>query len=392
MNKAILNTDVQDFISANLNTETHSVSLAKSPFASVSSKELAEQIDGKKRCEHKLSLWFQTGGIYYPQKLAIEQSSSEIAARYKSNLIRGDEIIDLTGGFGVDTFFFALTAKHVTHCELSRELSDISSYNSEILGVKINYMNTDGLEFIKSSDKKFSTIYIDPSRRINSKKVFLLKDCEPDIIGNMKPLLEHSPFLMIKAAPMLDIHLAINELKQVSEVHIISIKNECKELLWLVDSAYVDMEPLIICATINEGETAKYSFRYSEEKAYQIPEYSRPVNFIYEPDVALLKAGCFKLITRDFNLKKISQHTHLYTSDMLNNSFLGRKFKLTQSWNYGSFIKENTFRKANIICRNFPLSPEKLKKKLKINDGGEEYLLFCRGSNDELLVLHCVRL
>ncbi|HQT23571.1 MAG: hypothetical protein B7X86_00470 [Sphingobacteriales bacterium 17-39-43] len=391
MNKDLLNIEVQNFIKDNLNSDIPSLSLKKSPFPKIRSKELAEQVDSKKRCEHKLPLWFQTQGIYYPPKLAIEQASSELAAIYKSNLISGDDIIDLTGGFGVDTCFFAKKAMNVTHCELNTELSEISKYNSDVLGVKIEYHRVDGIEYLHCNTNKYNTIYIDPSRRVNSKKVFLLKDCEPDIIINLELLRSRSELLMIKTAPLLDIHSTINELKEVSSIHIVSIKNECKELLYLIDSKNCSNDPMIICALIAADETITYSFRISEERNFGITEYSNPLDFIYLPDVALLKAGCFKLITRDFGIHKIHPHTHLYTSDKLNSSFPGRKFKLNKIWNYGTFIKEQSFKKANIICRNFPVSPENLKKKLKISDGGDEYLLFCTSKNNELIVLSCCR-
>jgi len=392
VNKAILNIGVQKFIKDNLKTEIPVISLGKSPFTSVSSKELAEQVDSKKRCEHKLPTWFKTPGLYYPQKLAIEQASSEIAARYKSNLIIGDDIIDLTGGIGIDSYFFALKAKNVTHCELNPELSAISEYNSHILGVTINYQKVNGLEYLHKTDKIYSTIYIDPSRRVDSKKVFLLKDCEPDVISHLDFLKSRSGFLLIKTAPLLDIQSTINELKEVSTVHIISIKNECKELLYFIDRQNKGNDPLINCVLLGAEEEKIYSFKLSEEKHFQIKAYSEPLTYIYEPDVALLKSGCFKLITRDFNIHKIQVNTHLYTSYKLNNSFLGRIFILKKAWNYAIFLKEQKFNKANIICRNFPLSPEDLKKKLKISDGGDEYLLFCTSHKNELLVLNCERI
>lgn len=390
MNREILNIDIQQFINVNLNADIPGLILRKSPFPGVSSKELAEQIDSKKRCQYKLPLWFGTEFIYYPQKLAIEQASSEIAAKYKAELIQGDEIIDLTGGFGVDTLFFAMKAKSVTHCELNKELSEISEHNSRILGVDINYVNSNGLDYLSTSNKIFSTIYIDPSRRVDSKKVFMLKDCEPDIISNLQLLKEHSSRILIKTAPLLDIQSIIRELIQVSAIHVISLKNECKELLVLIDKKQMTEDPLITCALLGDDENS-YCFRLSEEREFQITEYSEPLKYIYEPDAALLKAGCFKLITRDFRMNKIHQHTHLYTSGELQNSFPGRKFKLKKAWNYGKFIKEHQFNKANIICRNFSLSPEELRKKLKISDGGNEYLLFCTGLKDERMVLNCER-
>lgn len=392
MNKAILNTDIQNFISRNLNTDTTRISLGKSPFPAVSSKEIAEQIDSKRRSENKLPLWFKTKRIYYPNKIAIEQASSEATARYKSNLICGDKVIDLTGGFGIDTYFFSKKAAHVTHCEVNKELSEISRHNSALLGTDINYVNADGLEYLNISNDTFDTIYIDPSRRINSRKVFLLKDCEPDVLNNMDLLFKKSVRIIIKTAPMLDLQSTIKELKQVSEVHVISLKNDCKEILWLIDRENQASEPLIICAALHNDLVENYAFKMSDEKAFIINKYSEPLTFIYEPDVALLKAGCFKLITRDFGLKKIHKHTHLYTSKELNINFIGRKFKTKKIWNYRTFIKEQTIRKSNIICRNFPLTPDALKKKHTISDGGEEYLLFCTGSKNELLVLNCERI
>ena len=392
MNKAILDTDIQGFINKNINADISRLSLSKSPFPSVSSKELAEQIDSKRRAEYKLPLWFNTSGIYYPLKISIEQASSEIAARYKADLIRGEKVIDLTGGFGVDSYFFSKKKKDVTHCEINKELSEISQHNAQVLGADIQFVNADGLEYLRISGQTFDTIYVDPSRRKNARKVFLLKDCEPDVPGNMDLFLKKADRIIIKTAPLLDLQSTISELKQVSEVHVISIKNECKEIVWIIDKNDSKTDPPIICAALNEHKTKIYRFRLSEEKEFRITDFSDPLTFVYEPDVALLKAGCFKLISRDFGLGKLHQHTHLYTSGKLNSNFIGRSFKLKKTWNYGAFMKENTIRKANIICRNFPLSPETLRKKLKINDGGEEYLLFCTGRKNELLVLNCERL
>jgi hypothetical protein len=391
VNKNILDGVVQRFINNNLQVDIPNLSLKKSPFPLVNSKELAEQTDSKKRCEIKLPRWFNTEGIYYPPKLAIEQASSEITAKYKAELIQGDEIIDLTGGIGVDTLFFAMKAKSVTHCEINQELSEISEYNSSIFGLDIDYIHSNGLEYLLISNKIFSTIYIDPSRRISSKKVFMLKDCEPDIISNLQLLRDHSSRIIIKTAPLLDIQSIIKELKQVSSIHVLSIKNECKELLIIIDKEQETDDPLITCALLGDDEKT-YQFKLSEEREFQINNYSEPLEYIYEPDAALLKAGCFKLITRDFYIHKIHQHTHLYTTNELINSFPGRKFILKKAWDYGTFIKENQLKKANIICRNFGLSPEEIKKKLKINDGGNEYLLFCTGPKNERLVLNCERI
>ncbi len=392
MNQGILHIEVQKFIIEHLEDDIHTIILKKSPFKEISSRELAEQIDSKKRCEIKLPLWFRTEGIYYPPKLSIEQASSEIAAKYKAEFIEGGKTIDLTGGFGVDSYYFALKSDSVTHCELNNELSNISKFNSIILGIKnINYLNINGIEYLRESKERFNTIYIDPSRRVESKKVFQLKDCEPNIIDHLPLLKEYSKCLIIKLATLLDIQSAILELKNISEIHVISIKNECKELLIIIRSNDMSDDPKITCSLLNEV-IHKYSFRLSEEKKHVLLSFSEPLKFIYEPDAALLKAGCFKLISRDFEIEKLHLHTHFYTSNELKNNFPGRKFKVKKVWTYGKFSKAHKFIKANIICRNFGLSPEELKKKLKIKDGGEEYLLFCTGFKNQLLVINCERI
>lgn len=392
MNKAILDQEVQEFIRKNISKDIVEISLGKSPFPNVSSKELAEQIDSKKRSEVKLPLWYNTDYIYYPSKIAMEQCSSQTTAKYKAALVSGESVIDLTGGLGVDAFFFSKRAKHVVHCEINNELSAISSYNAEVLGAEIIYVRANGLDHLESSEEVFDTIYVDPSRRVSSRKVFLLKDCEPDIISNKDLLLGRSSRLLIKTAPLLDIQSTIRELGSVSQVHVLSIKNECKEVLYVIDRAFSENDPPIICAILDDRENLTFKFKMSEERELNLDTYSEPLSYLYEPDVALLKAGCFKLITSHFKVKKIHQHTHLYTSDDPDSKFPGRKFKIIKPWSYSAFLKRQQFTKANIICRNFPLTPENIRKKLKIKDGGEEYLLFCKGSNNELLAVHCERI
>ena len=392
MNKAILDTDVQEYIRDNAQSDIVRISLSKSPFPNISPKELAQQVDGRKRIENKLPLWYNTSGIYYPEKLALEQCSSETTARYKSELILGNKVIDLTGGFGVDAAFFSLKAGNVSHCELNKELSDIARQNAETLGFAVNYFHGDGIEKIKLSDDIYDTIYIDPSRRISSRKVYLLKDCEPDIVKEKELLFQKCKRLIIKTAPLLDLQSTIKELGSVSEIHILSIKNECKEVLYLIDEGSSETDPPITCAVFNKNQTGTFTFRASAESEFALDQYSIPMAYLYEPDVALLKAGCFKLITKEYKVKKLHQHTHLYTSDNLQENFIGRTFKVLATWNYRSFVKQQAFRKANIICRNFPEDPDKIRKKLRINDGGVDYLLFCRGPDHELLVIHCDRL
>ncbi|NEU07950.1 hypothetical protein GZH53_06460 [Flavihumibacter sp. R14] len=389
MNLNILHSDVQDFIQENLHKDINRILLSKSPFDKVSSRELAEQIDSKRRCEKKLSLWFSTPRIYYPPKLSIEQCSSESAAQFKATLIKGKTLLDLTGGFGVDSYYFAKTKMQVQHSEINAELSLIAAHNAQVLGAgNITFYQGNGLDLVKP-ERLFDTIFIDPSRRVNAQKVFQLKDCEPDVPGNMNQLLGNCSRLIVKTSPLLDLQAGIKELRNIVSIYIVSVKNDCKELLWIMEpDSPLEAEPEIICKTFHDEEP-QYRFKISDERAFQISHFSEPQKFLYEPDVALLKAGCFKLLCRDFGVDKLQLSSHIYTSETLQKSFPGRRFMISGWGEYKTFLKKNPIKKANIISRNFPLGPPEIKKKHRIIDGGDDYLIFTTGPSGQLLTIMC---
>lgn len=240
MNTAILHTKVQQFITENLKTDITKLILKGSPFSDVSIQELANQIVSKQKSEHKLASWFRAAQIYYPSKINIEQTSSELTANYKSNVVSGASIIDITGGFGIDCFYFSKQFEAVTHCEINTELSTIVAHNFKQL--KINNISTfsgDAFDFLKRTKEKFDCIYIDPSRRDAVKgKVFLLQDCVPNVPENIDFLFSKTNQILIKTSPILDITSAINELKFIKEVHVVAVHNEVKELLFLLDKKH----------------------------------------------------------------------------------------------------------------------------------------------------------
>ena len=387
MNKNIFDPRVQQFLEEHIKGDIHKIALSKSPFDNISSRELAEQLDSRRRAEKKLPLWFNTSGIIFPPKLSIEQSSSEVTAAYKSEVIKGNKIIDLTGGFGVDTYFFSKKAKEVVHCEKRRELSILAGHNLSILGAEnIRFINADSIEFLKETEEIFDTLYVDPSRRIESKKVFLLKDTEPAVVSNLALFLTKASRIIIKTSPLFDIQSGLNELSQVSAVHVVSVKNECKELLWVIDKGFVGEAEIISTAISTSGQKS-FRFKISDERSLSIDSYSVPLKYLYEPDVALLKAGCFKSITQAFPVLKLHQHSHLYTSENFVADFPGKVFNINAVSDYKQFIKENQLKKANVISRNFPHSPDELKKKHKISDGGPEYLIFTTVFRNNLQVI-----
>ncbi len=392
MNKDILRTGVQSYIINNLNTDIMSVLLKKNDFDAISSKELVQQIEGKKKCAVKLPIWFNSEKIYYPPKLNIEQSSSEKTALYKAGLLSGKSLLDLTGGFGVDSYFFSQKIPEVILCEISRELSEITAHNLNILRAhNIKVLNVDGIEYLKKSDKIFDWIYTDPSRRDKTKdKVFKLSDCSPDITEHLDLLKDKSKAILLKTSPLLDITIGIKELKNIEEIHVVAVNNDVKEVLWIIKD---DNPPDPIIKTINIKNTQDevFVFKRSIENTTK-SGFSRPLNFLYEPNAAILKAGAFKILGNKFHLKKLHEHTHLYTSEK-EVQFPGRVFRILSTHPYSKkSIAALNVRKANITIRNFPIPVADIRKKYKIKEGGELYLFFVKDLNNKLLILKCSKI
>lgn len=388
MNKEILNKDVQDFINSNLKSDITKLILKGSSFSNISIQEIAEQISTKVKCEKKLPTWFSTANIYYPNKLNIEQTSSEITAKYKAKLVSGNSLIDITGGFGVDAYFCSKKVKNVIHCEINQDLSNIVNYN--LTSLKINNIATitgDGVEYLKKNEQKFGWIYTDPSRRNDAKgKVFLLEDCLPNIPKNINFLFQKTKNILIKASPILDISSAINELKFVKEIHILAIKNEVKELLFLLEKNFTQ-DIQIQTVNFNKKENQLFNFNFNIEV---FSTYSEPKKYLYEPNAAILKAGAFTNISHQLNIDKLHQHSHLYTSDKIIN-FPGRTFEIKHSLSYDrkQLKKLIPSKKANITTRNFPETVDQIRKKTGLKDGGNQYLFFTTDLNNKHIVLIC---
>ncbi|WP_218599494.1 class I SAM-dependent methyltransferase [Polaribacter sp. NJDZ03] len=388
MNKAILSPEIQQFITDNLKSNITKLILKGSPFKNVSVQELANQIVAKQKSEHKLKSWFSTENIYYPPKISIEQTSSEITAAYKSKLVSGNSIIDITGGFGVDCYYFSKQFKEVIHCEINEDLSEIVKHNYQKLQVKnITTFSGDGLEYLKNNKENFDCIYIDPSRRNDLKgKVFLLNDCLPNVPENIDLLFTKTNQILIKNSPILDITSTINELKFVKEIHIIAVNNEVKELLFLLEKEYSD--PIKI-KTVNIGKKEIQTFNFNYKEAVN-SEYSDPRSYLYEPNAAILKSGGFHEISQQLKVFKLQQHSHLYTSDEIID-FPGRTFKIENVLSYDKkklkkLVVEN---KANITTRNFPKTVAQIRKETKIKDGGNSYLFFTTHNTNDYIVISC---
>jgi len=386
LNKHILDKPVQEYINQHLNDDVHKIAMAKSPFMDIEAKELANQIAAKNKSQRKLPTWYGADDIYYPALLSIEQCSSETTANYKASLVVGDSLIDLTGGFGVDSLYFAKRTATVTHCEINIELSQIAGHNAKVLGQNnITFLAGDGIAWLQETTSSFDTIYIDPARRSSSGKVFMLKDCTPNAVEHLDLLLAKSKRIIIKTAPLLDLSAGLKELKNVAEIHIVSTKNEVKELLWVLEKDAISPTK-IISVTLNEQEKHFVLFKGDEEQI-ESPILTGPLStYLYEPDAALLKSGAFNLIAKTYGLKKLDAQTQLYTTDVYNNLFPGRIFKINRVITPGELKKEKQLI-GNVIVRNYRDKAENLVRKHKIKPDQHQFLLFTQSRTDGFIVI-----
>lgn len=389
MNLKLLHTDIQKFITQNLKSDTSDLILKGISFDGVTSKAIVEQIESKRRSEHKLPRWFFSKNIYYPNKLNIEQTSSEITANYKAHLVAGNSLIDVTGGFGVDAYYFSKQVENVIHCEIDTPLSNIVKHNYKALNTtNIECLNEDGITALKRLDVGFDWIFIDPSRRNDAKqKVFLLSDCAPNIKTFQGLFLKYASNVMVKTSPLLDIKATLLDLNHAKELHIVAVNNEVKELLWILERNF-EGNLLVKTRNIQKNNSQSFDFLLENENEAQA-NYSEPLAYLYEPNTAVLKAGAFNTIATSKNIKKLHKHSHLYTSDILI-EFPGRTFKIETKipFNKKLFSKQK-ITKANVTTRNFPLSVGDIRKKLKIKDGGYIYLFFTTDLDGNKIILVC---
>ena len=312
LNPLILDPKVQKYINQHLSSDLTKLILKGSPFKNIDTLEIIEQIEAKKKCQTKLPTWFSSENIYYPNKLNIEQTSSEETAHLKSSFIKGDSIIDITGGFGVDSYFFSKHFKKVTHCEINAELSQKAKHNYKVFNKNnITCVHGDGIEHILKHSQKYDWIYTDPSRRHQQKgKVFLLKDCLPNIPKHLNQLFDKTKQILIKNSPLIDLKSCINELKFVKTIYVVALKNDVKEVLIQLEKNYTG--PIHIQTYNIDRKLQTFDFIFEQNYSYTITE---PQNYLYEPNSAILKSGGFTAVSEKFNLNKLHQNSHLYTSD-----------------------------------------------------------------------------
>jgi hypothetical protein len=372
-----------------------------------------QQVEGRERTADKLPTFAAIEDWWYPVRLSCEQCSSELAARYKAelvvspvraSLVVGSRMVDLTGGYGVDTYFLSERFAHTDYVEQNEELCRIAEHNKGLwvtgyglrdtgyglrdtgYGLRdISIHNSTAEEFLKTAGQ-YDLIFLDPARRdSHGGKVFRLEDCTPNVVELLPTLLRHGKQIMLKLSPMLDLTQAINKLQsdkgtkdQVTkwDVHVVAIKNEVKEVLVVSRLSLEDRPQTITCIDLVEPEKA-FVFTKEQETNCPLAINPSPFAFIYEPNAAILKAGAYKLVGARYGLQKLDVNTHLYTSERLVTDFPGRKWKIEQVVRDRKDLPAE-LKQANVLTRNYPMTPEQLKKKLHLRDGGTAYLIGAR--------------
>ena len=392
MNLDILDSNIQKFIDLNIGASTSKLALQKNPFPDVEWITIINQIAAKSKAKEKLPTWFSTQNIIYPTKISVEQTSSEKTALYKNTIVSGENLIDLTGGFGIDDYYFSKKIKNIAHCEINAELSNIVEHNCKQLGrTNISCYTGDSFETLSKLNTKWDWIYIDPSRRNDAKgKVFMLKDCLPNVPENLDFYFTKTDSILIKTAPILDITAGINELNQVKSIHIVAVDNEVKELLWELGKDY---QRDITIKTVNLLKDKTETFDFILNKIQELPSFSLPQKYLFEPNSAIMKSGGFDQVSHFYKLNKLHRHSHLYTSDEAID-FPGRIFEIKNCITYGKSEMKQYLenQKANITTRNFPDSVESIRKKWKIKDGGDSYCFFTTDENNTKIVLICTKI
>lgn len=381
------------FVQDHLKEDPAHLLLSHKSVPGIDLKAAAQQIAMRQKAAKKLPFWANHPSLIFPPTVSMEQCSSELTAQYKARLVSGKTFIDITGGFGVDTFYIGRHFREVTYVERQQELVHLAQHNlSNLFGdqnIKLNVVNEESLHFIRKTNEKYDVLYADPARRgTGNQKMYQLKDLEPDVSENWKLLREKACVLLIKASPMLDIQAALREFPEVNEVHVLAVKNEVKELLFL--STEVKTQTRIIATELSKQGEQQFSFTQEEELTAAV-NYSLPQKYLILPYSCILKAGAFKSFAIRYGLSKLHAHSHLYTGERFPDPLPGRVFEVLETLKLDKKVLKDRFPegKVNVLTRNYPLKPDVLKKRYKLRDGGSEYLIACTLVNGATSVLRC---
>lgn len=386
----MINAETIEFIAAHRNEDIRSLALQAKRYPTVDMREAVVQIEGWQQAREKLPAWSAVEGIIYPPKISMEQCSSENTAKYKSELLSGKHFADLTGGFGIDFSYIARGFEEGFYIERNERLCAIAKHNFALLGLDHTKVMNGNSEELLASLPQLDWIFIDPARRDgDGRKVVALSDCEPNVVELEDRLLSKASKVMIKCSPMLDITLACRQLQNVEAVHIVAVNNECKELILILGKSADDIP--VHCVDIRGKETVSFGFTMDEEQQAHCTFACSLSHYLYEPGVAIQKAGCHNSLSARYGLTKLHPNSQLYTSDRLIEKFPGRVFELVDvvGFSKAELKRVQSLQKANITVRNFPESVQQLRKRLKLADGGDNYIFATTLTDNSRVLVIC---
>jgi hypothetical protein len=340
-------------------------------------KEAVQQISARQKAAKKLPEWTANPALIFPASISLEQSSSEVTAKHKAEKHSGSLMIDLTGGFGVDSNYLSQSFDKAIYCEQNEQLVSIANHNLNILSPeKFEIIAGDGMDFLKNSRQHFDLIYADPARRgSRNQKLYKLRDCEPDIVSAWALLKQKADQILLKVSPMLDLSQAWSELPDIQKITVMSVKNEVKEVLLFWKKGQDGAERKIEAVDLESNFPAFEFERKAEENA--ISKFGEAEKYLIEPLSGILKAGAFSLFGERFGLRKLEKNSHLYTGDSIPKEIPARVFEVIKEIS----PKKQEIKtllpsgKVNVICRNYVTGAEELKKKLGLKDGSEDFLI-----------------
>ena len=381
-----VNQSTLDYIRQHADEDVRQLALRGHKCLDVDLQYALEQIAGRQKARTKLPSWAAIDGIVYPPHLSMEQCSSEATARYKASIAgKGALFVDLTAGFGVDMAFISQGFQKAVHVERQPQLCAISSENFRLLGLNhIEVVCGDGVAYLHTM-RHADLLFIDPARRdVHGGRTYDISDCTPNVLEILDEMLVKADRVMIKLSPMLDWRKAVADLGKVNEVHIISVDNECKELLLILSKT---KKPLrVFC--VNNDEC----FEVVEGISSQPRPLPQDMRYLYEPNASVMKAGCFALIEQRFGVVQLERNSHLFVSDKEILGFPGRQFLIEKRTSMNKRELKATLAdvdQANITVRNFPMSVAELRKRLKLKEGGDVYIFATTISDEGHQLLVC---
>ena len=351
---------------------------------------LADQLQGRAVAEDKFPSLAGRTDIIYPPSYYLEQTSSERTARFKAGLVSGQLLIDMTGGFGIDAWCFSEKIDDAFYIERDPVIFEIAAKNLQALNPAIETVCADSLEFLAKFDHVADWLYLDPIRRNQNRRLSGMQDFSPNLYEVRDLLFHKAHNIMVKLSPMTDISQAIRAMdERVNAVYVLSVDNDCKELLLLSDGQH-HTHPPVTC--INWQGNAGQQFVYSPPVPKH-PAVSDPLTYLYEPNAAVFKAQAYDAAAVAFELNKLHPNTHLYTSAALHSDYPGKVYIVKDVLEFDAvkFRRSHAEPSYNIKTRNFPLSPAEVAKKLKIKEGGEQFV-FCVRLKDGLRLIVCEKL